>query len=146
MSSTIGAAPSRDALLGRLFDSFLGGMEMLSVYVGDRLGLYAALATGGAKTSSELADAAGVHGRYAREWLEQQGMSGILAVDDEAAGDTERRYSLPSAYHELLLDERNLNFMAPLAQALVACVRPIDALMDAFRSGGGVPYADYGAD
>src|SRR3954451_8642213 len=137
MSSTIGAAPSRDALLGRLFDSFLGGMEMLSVYVGDRLGLYAALATGGAKTSSELADAAGVHERYAREWLEQQAMSGILAVDDETAADTERRYSIPAEYREVLLDERSLEFMAPLAQAFVACARPIDALMEAFRSGGG---------
>src|SRR5207253_10353561 len=34
----------------------------------------------------------------------------------------------------------------PLAQAVVACTRPIDALLGAFRSGGGVPYADYGAD
>jgi SAM-dependent methyltransferase len=33
-----------------------------------------------------------------------------------------------------------------MAQAVVACVRPIDALLDAFRSGDGVPYADYGAD
>ncbi len=33
-----------------------------------------------------------------------------------------------------------------MAQALVACTRPIDALQEAFRSGGGVPYADYGAD
>lgn len=146
MSSTLGAAPSRDALLGRLFESFLGGMDMLAIYVGDRLGLYAALAAGGAQTSSELADAASIHERYAREWLEQQAMSGILAVDDETAGDTARRYSLPAEHREVLLDELSLSFMTPLAQALVACVRPIDALLDAFRSGAGVPFADYGAD
>jgi SAM-dependent methyltransferase len=44
------------------------------------------------------------------------------------------------------LGETSLNYIAPMAQAVVACVRPIDALLEAFRSGDGVPYADYGAD
>ena len=146
MSSALDVAQSRDALLEKLFQDFLGGMDMLSVYLGDRLGLYAALARGGPQTSSELAAAAGVHERYAREWLEHQAISGLLLVDDETASDEERRYSIAPAHEEVLLDERSLNFMAPLAQAFVACTRPIDALMDAFRNGGGVPYADYGAD
>lgn len=36
--------------------------------------------------------------------------------------------------------------MAPLGQLVVACGRPIDAVLDAFRTGDGVPYADYGPD
>jgi SAM-dependent methyltransferase len=36
--------------------------------------------------------------------------------------------------------------MAPMAQLVVACSLPIHALLDAFRTGAGVPYADYGAD
>ncbi len=58
----------------------------------------------------------------------------------------DRRYGLPAGHDEALLDERSLNFVAPMAQAVVACTRPLDALKEAFRSGGGVPYADYGAD
>ena len=63
-------------------------MDLYGVYVGDRLGLYRALADSGPLTSSGLAEAAGIHERYAREWLEQQAATGILEVDDvEAAAD-----------------------------------------------------------
>jgi SAM-dependent methyltransferase len=136
----------RDALVERLFEATLGAFDLLTVYVGDRLGLYRALADQGSSTAGELARAAGIHERYAREWLEQQAMGGILEVDDADADAGERRYSLPEGHDEPLLGETSLNYIAPMAQGVVACVRPIDALIAAFRSGGGVPYADYGAD
>jgi 2-polyprenyl-3-methyl-5-hydroxy-6-metoxy-1,4-benzoquinol methylase len=136
----------RDALVERLFEATLGTFDLLTIYVGDRLGLYRALAEQGACTSGQLAKGAGIAERYAREWLEQQAMSGILEVDDPDADAAERRYSLPEGHEEPLLAETSLNYIAPMAQAVVACVRPIDALMDAFRSGDGVPYADYGVD
>jgi SAM-dependent methyltransferase len=146
MTDVVGTVPARETMMERLFASFLGGMDMLAIYLGDRLGLYAALALGDPKTPSELADATGIHERYAREWLEQQAVTGILAVEGEDAPAGARRYSLPAEYRAILLDERSLDFMAPLAQALVACARPVDAVMNAFRSGGGVPFADYGSD
>ncbi len=115
-------------------------MDVLSVYLGVRLGLYRALADRGASSSEELAAAAGLNERYVREWLEQQATTGILEVDDE------RRFTLPPGHDEALLDETSLNYVAPFGKLLVACVRPIDELLEAFRSGDGVPYADYGAD
>lgn len=115
-------------------------MDLLTVYVGVRLGLYRALADLGASTSQELAEASGLHERYVREWLEQQATTGILEVD----GDL--RYALPAGHDEALLDETSLNHIAPAGKLIVACVRPIDAVLAAFRSGEGVPYADYGAD
>ncbi len=84
--------------------------------------------------------------RYAREWLEQQAMAGILEAQDPSASDTERRYAVPAGHHEVLLDGGSLNHMAPMAQLLVACALPIHAVLAAFRTGDGVPYADYGAD
>jgi SAM-dependent methyltransferase len=146
MAATATAEERRDALVGRLFEATLGAFDLLSVHLGDRLGLYRALAVSGPCTSSELAEAAGIHERYAREWLEHQAMGEILTVENPDADAGERRYSLPEGHDEALLDETSLNFVAPMAQALVACTRPIDALQEAFRSGGGVPYADYGAD
>jgi len=138
----VAAEPSvrRDALVERLFDSTLGAMDVLSVYLGVRLGLYRALADRGPSSSDELADAARLNERYVREWLEQQATTGILEVDDE------RRFTLPPGHDEALLDETSLNYVAPFGKLLVACVRPIDALLAAYRSGEGVPYADYGAD
>jgi SAM-dependent methyltransferase len=140
------AEERRDAFVGRLFEATLGAFDLLAVYLGDRLGLYRALSENGPSTSAELAEAAGIHKRYAREWLEQQAMAEILTVEDPDADPAERRYGLPEGLEEALLDETSLNFIAPMAQALVACTRPLDALLDAFRSGKGVPYADYGAD
>jgi 2-polyprenyl-3-methyl-5-hydroxy-6-metoxy-1,4-benzoquinol methylase len=134
------ASEQRDALVERLFGATLGAMDVLAVYLGVRLGLYRALADRGPSTSDELAGAAGLNERYVREWLEQQATSGILEVDDE------RRFTLPPGHDEALLDESSLNYIAPVGKLVVACVRPIDAVLDAFRSGDGVPYADYGAD
>ncbi len=121
-------------------------MDLYGVYLGDRLGLYRALAEAGPLTSSGLAAAAGIHERYAREWLEQQAATGILEVDDAGADALERRFSLPEGHDEALLDETSLNYAAPFGRLRRRGVRPLDELLAAFRSGDGVPYEDYGAD
>jgi SAM-dependent methyltransferase len=132
--------------VGRLFEATLGAMDLFGVYLGDRLGLYRALADAGPLTSSGLAEAAGVHERYAREWLEQQAATGILEVDDAGADPLKRQFSLPEGHDEALLDETSLNYAAPFARAFAGAVRPLDALVVAYRSGEGVPYEDYGVD
>jgi SAM-dependent methyltransferase len=136
------AEPSerRDALVQRLFGATLGAMDVASVYIGVRLGLYRALRDRGPSSAAELADAAGLNERYVREWLEQQATTGILDVDPE------HRFSLPPGHDEALLEETSLNYIAPVGKFLVACLRPIDAVLAAYKSGDGVPYADYGAD
>src|SRR4051812_43295803 len=121
------AEARRDELVERLFGSALGALDLLCVYLGDRLGMYRALADMGPSTSSELASAAAVNERYAREWLEQQAMTGILEAVDPEASDAERRYAVPSGHDEVLLDADSLNHMAPMAQLLVACALPIHA-------------------
>jgi 2-polyprenyl-3-methyl-5-hydroxy-6-metoxy-1,4-benzoquinol methylase len=143
MASAPAAVERRDALAERLFLNAVGAFDLFSVYLGDRLGLYRALADHGALTSAELAEAAGIHERYAREWLEHQAASELLDVEGDA---DERRFSLPAGHDEVLLDETSLNFGAPLARAVLASIRPVDALAEAFRNGGGVPYAAYGDD
>jgi len=143
MASAPAAVERRDALAERLFLNAIGAFDLFSVYLGDRLGLYRALADHGAMTSAELAEAAGIHERYAREWLEHQAASELLDVERDADG---RRFSLPAGHDEVLLDETSLNYGAPLARAVLASIRPVDALAEAFRNGGGVPYAAYGDD
>src|ERR1044071_232786 len=91
---------SGDALVERLFNAGVGMMEVISVYIGDRLGLYRALRDGGPATSAELAARAGIDERYARELLEQQAVADLLDVDDVAKPAADRRYSLPDAYAE----------------------------------------------
>ena len=140
------AGQRRDALVERIFESSVGFMELLSIYIGDRLGLYGALADNGEATAAELASATGTHERYVREWLEQQAVAGILEVEDEKAEPEVRSYRLPEGHQDVLLERDSLSYLAPLAQQMVGVSRPLPALLEAFRTGGGVSYAEYGAD
>jgi 2-polyprenyl-3-methyl-5-hydroxy-6-metoxy-1,4-benzoquinol methylase len=143
MTSVSDSTERRDALVERLFMNAVGAFDLFSVYVGERLGLYRIIADDGPLTSAELAQAAGVHERYAREWLEQQAASDLLEVEIDGE---QRRFRLPEGHVEALLDVSSLNYIAPMARAVVAAIRPIDAVLAAFRTGEGVPYADYGED
>lgn len=129
-----------DALVDRLFGAAIGAVDLLAVYLGDRLGLYRALADGDA-TAEQLAARAGVHERYAQEWLEQQAVTGLLQYD-AARGS----FSMPVATREVMLDEHSLAFLAPLGQMLVASARQLPALLEAYRSGHGVSWSQFGAD
>ena len=64
----------RDALVGMIFASCIGFMEILSIQVVDRLGFYQALVEDDGATASQLADATATDERYAREWLEQRSL------------------------------------------------------------------------
>jgi 2-polyprenyl-3-methyl-5-hydroxy-6-metoxy-1,4-benzoquinol methylase len=131
---------ARDTLVARLFTSMVGALELLHVYLGHRLGLYRELAEQGPLTSAELAVKARISERYAREWLEEQAVAGIVQVDSE------HRFSLPAAHAEVLTDADSTNFLAPLALGVVSIASIMPELMEAFRKGGGVPYEAYGAD
>lgn len=141
------ASAQRDALAERIFKATIESFELLHLYMGERLGLYRALAKLGGATAADLAATAGVAERYAREWLEQQAVAGVLEVaeDPDGAAAT-RRYRLPTGHAEVLLDGDSLSYMAPLTRGVASVARTIPAVLEAFRSGGGVPYEDYGAD
>ena len=140
------ADTSSDALVPRLFEQTIGMFDVMSLYVGDRLGLYRSLRDDGPATAPELAERVKIDTRYAREWLEQQAATGLLEVDDAAAAADERRYALPPGHAAPLLDPDSPYSIAPLARSAVACAKVLPQLLEAFRSGGGVEWADYGAD
>jgi 2-polyprenyl-3-methyl-5-hydroxy-6-metoxy-1,4-benzoquinol methylase len=137
---TPSADERRDALVGRLFEAVLGAFDLLTIHLGDELGLYRALADRGPLTPPELASAAGIAPRYAREWLEQQAVAAILDADDPAAGPDERRYSLPAGHDAVLVDPASPASMAPMAQWIVGGAKSMADLFDAYRTGGGVPW------
>jgi 2-polyprenyl-3-methyl-5-hydroxy-6-metoxy-1,4-benzoquinol methylase len=136
-------AAHRDALAGRLFEATLGAFDLLAIHLGDRLGLYGALRNAGPLTPPELGRRAGIAPRYAREWLEQQAVAGILDVDDAAAAADDRRYRLPAGHAEVLANPTSLAAMTPMAQFVVAGGKSMDDLVAAYRSGGGVPWDAY---
>ena len=139
-------ASQRDAFIERFLQVASGTFSLFSIDIGEQLGLYRALADDGPATSTELAERTGTHERYIREWLEQQTVAGILEVENETHEADSRRFSLPPGHVEPLIDCSSLNYMVPLAQLLVGATRPLSAVLDAYRSGGGVPFDEYGAD
>jgi 2-polyprenyl-3-methyl-5-hydroxy-6-metoxy-1,4-benzoquinol methylase len=136
----------RDAFVERLLQATRGTFEIFSIYLGVRLGFYDALAAGGSLTSAELASRTRTHERYVREWIEQHTVAGILEVENEQAEARARRFSLPQAYAEVLSDQDSLNSLAPLTRLVAGAVHPLSALLEAYRTGDGVPYAHYGID
>ena len=110
------------------------------MHIGNRLGFYRALVERGDSTPGELADRTGTAERYVREWLEQQAVAGFLSVDDAGAAAGARRYGLPVSHRAVFVEEDSLSYLAPLATLAIGVLGCMDALLDAYRTGGGVPY------
>ena len=127
------------ALVERLFQDAVGALELYTVYLGERLGLYRALAEGGPATSSELAERTGTAERYVREWLEHHAASGLLDVDDAKAEPLVRRYRLPSEHIPVLADRDDVRYQAHTGVDIVRHGRPLPQLVDAFRTGDAPP-------
>jgi 2-polyprenyl-3-methyl-5-hydroxy-6-metoxy-1,4-benzoquinol methylase len=138
---------AEERLTERLIQATLHALELNGVYLGKRLGLYTALrAAGTSLTARELAGAAGIAERYAREWLEQQAVAGLLRVDNAMAPAGERRYALPVEHASVLADDEDPSHVAPLAQMVAGIGAALPMVVEAYRAGTGVPYEAYGAD
>ncbi|MBB3086374.1 class I SAM-dependent methyltransferase [Geodermatophilus sabuli] len=145
MTTTETQAGTADALAGRILAGVTATLELAAVDLGAQLGWYRALADAPA-TAPELADRTGTAPRYAREWLEQQAVAGILTVDDVRAESDARRYTLPAEYRGVLVDELDPAHMAPFARVAMAFVRNLPRLREAYRTGDGLGWAEMGPD
>src|SRR5512133_89994 len=128
-----------DALGERLFNNAVGALELYTIYLGERLGLYRALAEGGAATSSQLAVRTGTSERYVREWLEHHAASELLAVDDPRAEPLARRYWLPPEHIPVLANRDDVRYEACTGVDIVRAGRWLPQLVEAFRVGNAPP-------
>lgn len=134
----------------RVVAAVLGYAELASIVLGDGLGWYAALAEAGGAglTPSELAAGTGTQERYAREWLEQQSVAGFVGVVQDAgtAQDAGPRFMLPPGAAEVLLHPDSLTTLIPMVRMLRAGVAQLPELLQAYRHGGGVGWAQIGSE
>ena len=136
----------REALAERLVDGLTNAMETFGVYLGVELGLYRDLAELGPATSTDIAERTGVAERYAREWLEQQAVAGYLRCQNPSDPSELRRFHLPEGHADVLVNADSPYYVAPLAVALAGLAKVVPRLVDSYRTGEGVPYADYGRE
>lgn len=146
-SAEPGQDPAASALALRLFAGMLATQESFAAYLGVKLGLYQALHDGGQATSGQLAERAGLAPRYVREWLEQQAAAGLIDVADTRPAADQRQYRLSPGHARVLTssaDPASAVWTALLPLGGIAAALP--ALLDAFRTGAGVPAEAFGAD
>ena len=101
-------AAERDAFVERILQSTAGAFDTFTLFIGQKLDFYRLLAEHGAMTSLELAVLSGMQERYVREWLEQQTVVGILAVENHEAPPAQRCFRLPMPHAEVLVDVDSL--------------------------------------
>lgn len=136
----------RDEFIGRFMENAAGTMNIFAMYIGDRLGLYRGLFEMGPATAAELGAYTRTNPRYLREWLEHQTVNSVLEVLDADLPASDRRYRLPEAHAEPLIQCDSLNYIIPMAQLIAGVVHPLAEIVEAYRSGKGVPYSSYGGD
>jgi 2-polyprenyl-3-methyl-5-hydroxy-6-metoxy-1,4-benzoquinol methylase len=133
----------REEFVQRMGASVLGAFDIASTYLGVKLGLYRSLADHGPATAGELAARTGTDERLVREWLEQQGASELLDATDDGG---EWRFAVPPGHADVLLDPDALDGVAGTVRSVVADLAQVPRLVESFRTGEGIPYADYGPD
>ena len=115
-----------------------GALTSSLVVIGDKLGLYKALAKGSA-TPAELAARTGTTERYIREWLNAQAAAGYVTYADG-------RYTLPAAHAVCLTDEESPACVLGAFQGMTAAMRANHKVSEGFKSGCGVGWHEHDPD
>jgi hypothetical protein len=113
-------------------------MNAALILIGDKLGLYKAMAGAGPMTSAELAAKTETTERYVREWLSAQAAGGFVSYDAATA-----RFTLPPEQAMALADEQSPVFLPGFFQLLSACFRDEPKISEAFRTGKGVGWHEH---
>ena len=130
-----------DAFLGKVVTDFGAALSSSLVYVGQRLGLYKALAESGASTPAELAARTGTQERYVREWLVNQATGGYVEYD-AAAG----KFALSPEQRAALADEESPAFVGGGFYLVKALAGAAPRIADAFQNGGGILWGEHDPD
>lgn len=128
-------------LLGTVVGDFGSAYGIALAVIGDQLGLYKALATGGALTSQELAARTNLSERYLREWLLNQAAGGYIEYDASTG-----RYFLSPEQALALADESTPASVIGGFQVILAAVQAAPHIAELFRTGGGMAWGEHSAD
>lgn len=135
-----------EAFADKIFTDTLGALSTFATTIGVELGWYEALAGTNSMNAGELAAATSTDARYAREWLEQQTVSGYLTVADAAAEADDRRFSIAPEAAEILTARDSVAYMAPFPGLVASFGRSLPQLTEAYRTGAGFGWHQHGDD
>jgi hypothetical protein len=122
-----------EAFVGQVVVDMGSAISGLLLHLGDRLGLYKAMADAGPITSATLAEGTGTAERYVREWLANQTAGGYVVYDPTAG-----TYELPAEHAMVVANEDSPVFLAGAFETIASCYADHDMFVDAFRTGAGI--------
>jgi 2-polyprenyl-3-methyl-5-hydroxy-6-metoxy-1,4-benzoquinol methylase len=124
-----------DAFVHKAVGDVGAALSSILVVIGDRLGLWKAMAKGGAVTAAELAQRTETSERYIREWLDAQASAGYVTYDPAT-----RKYALTPEQATVLADESSPAFFPGLFEVVAACWAGTDKMTTNFRTGRGLEW------
>ncbi|MBD3783500.1 MAG: class I SAM-dependent methyltransferase [Micrococcales bacterium] len=119
----------------RVLGMLTGGSTVAMMVLGDRLGLYRALAAGGSLGAADLAAATGTNERLVLEWLSQQAAVGIVEHDPSTGA-----FSLPAERAAVLATDHSPASLVGAAPMVCGMYRRVDEIAEAFRTGRGLAW------
>ena len=122
-----------NTFMGKMLVDVGAAMSASLMLIGDKLGLYKALAWGGPMSSAELANATSTTERYVREWLAAQAAAGYVGYDSSSA-----KFSMSPEQAMVFADEDSPVFMGAVGDVVAATILDEPKISQAFRTGKGV--------
>ena len=127
--------------LGKAVGDIGAAMSANLVLIGDKLGLYKAMARLGSVTPAELAKATKTTERYVREWLSNQAAGGYVSYD--ASDASSGRFTLPPEQAHALADESSPVFLPGAFQVIAAMFAAEPKIEQRFKTGKGLAWGDH---
>src|SRR5271169_3254190 len=121
------------AFMGRAVSDMAAAVSIALAMIGDKLGLYKAMAGAGPLTSLQVAERTGTSERYVREWLSNQVAGGYVSYDAATSS-----YTLEDEQAFALADESSPVFLGGAFDVIAACWAGEERMLEAFRTGKGV--------
>jgi len=131
-------ASKTEAFVGKVLGDTTGLTNTVMAWIGDELGLWKALHAKGAATSAELAERMGLAERPVREWASAMTAAGYLEYCPQT-----RAFTLPPEHAPVLAQEAGPMFFGGVHQEFVGLTRPLDRIVESFRTGRGVPQSAF---
>jgi SAM-dependent methyltransferase len=139
MSSSTGIDEAKlEAFMGQAVSDMGANISAPLMVIGERLGLYKAMAGAGPISSEELAGKTGVAERSVREWLRNQAAGGYVAYDADSD-----RYTLPDEQALALADEDSPFYILGAYELIASLYADEDRITEAFRSGEGMGWHEH---
>lgn len=127
-----------EEFVGKVSADQAAAYNAILVYLGDRLGLWRALASAGTATIEEVAERTGITQRYVQEWLSAQAANGYVAYDAAT-----HAFTLPDEHAAVLADDESPTSLTPGFELIAAVWAAVDKLAHAYTTGAGLAWHEH---